>query len=142
MIQQSKYQLQQSHDVFLDLVVIITMNCTYIMTFEYKKNHIAAVSLCKSYESSRYYIISAILETNCFKLWILVSAFIIFFYFIIELKCEGNEGNQTNFNNPSGCFELSRFLFQKMQSSAQLCQINSSDILSIVSTTHNCTFVL
>lgn len=22
---------------FLDLVVIITMNCTYIMTFEYKK---------------------------------------------------------------------------------------------------------
>lgn len=34
-----------------------------------------------------------------------------FFYFIIEPKCEGNEGNQTNFNNPSGCFELSRFLF-------------------------------
>lgn len=140
MIQQSKYQLQQSHNVLLDLVVIITMNCTYIMTFEYKKNPIAAVSLCKSYESSRYYIISAILETNCFKLWTLVS--FIFFYFIIEPKCEGNEGNQTNFNNPSGCFELSRFLFQKMQSSAQLCQINSSDILSIVSTTHNCTFVL
>lgn len=49
-----------------------------------KKNHIAAVSLCKSYESSRYYIISAILETNCFKLWILVSAFIIFFISLLN----------------------------------------------------------
>lgn len=63
------------------------------MIFEYKKNFIVVVLFCKSYESSRYYIISVILEINCFKFWILVFVFIIFFYFIIELKCEGNEGN-------------------------------------------------
>lgn len=52
--------------VLLDLVVIIKMYIYRGISIQ-KKNHIAAISLCKWYDSSRYYL-CAILETNCFKL--------------------------------------------------------------------------